>query len=50
MDRALLTKDGTEVFEPSPEEYAEYLETQARALCGMGVDEFRDAFEAGALR
>lgn len=44
-----MTEAGTEVFEPSTEEYANYLEAQAEELCGMSVDEFQQRFEAGQL-
>jgi hypothetical protein len=47
MNSVLTTDAGTEVYEPSVKEYAEYLEARTRALSGMSVAEFKRAYEAG---
>lgn len=49
MNSVLTTDAGTEVYEPSPREYAEYLEARAWALSGMSVVEFKRAYEAGEV-
>lgn len=49
MNSVLVTDAGTEVYEPSAKEYAEYLEARARALAGMSVAEFRGAYGDGDL-
>jgi hypothetical protein len=49
MNSVLVTDAGTEVYEPSAKEYAEYLEARAQALAGMSVAEFKSAYEAGDL-
>ncbi|MGE5282563.1 MAG: hypothetical protein ACM3N0_09650 [Chloroflexota bacterium] len=49
MNSVLVTDAGTEVYEPSAKEYAEYLEARTQALAGMSVAEFRGAYEAGDL-
>jgi hypothetical protein len=49
MNSVLTTDAGTEVYEPSVQEYAEYLEARAKALSGMSVAEFMSAYEAGDL-
>ena len=49
MNSALTTDAGTEVYEPSVKEYAEYLEGQARVLSGMSVADFKRAYEAGTV-
>lgn len=49
MDSVLVTDAGTEVYEPSVQEYAEYLEARAQALAGMSVAEFKSAYEVGDL-
>lgn len=50
MNSVLTTDAGTEIFEPSAQEYADFLEGQARALWGgRSVAEFEGAYEAGEL-
>ena len=49
MNSVLTTDAGTEVYEPSAKEYAEYLEGQARALSGTSVAEFKRAYEVGTV-
>jgi hypothetical protein len=49
MNSVLTTDAGTEVYEPSTVEYAEYLESQAQQLSGRSVDEFTRAYGAGEL-
>jgi len=45
MNSVLTTDAGTRVYEPSVQEYAEYLEERAQALSGMSVAEFKRAYE-----
>ena len=47
MNSVLTTDAGTEIYEPSAKEYAEYLEERAQALTGMSVAEFKRAYDAG---
>lgn len=49
MNSALTTDAGTKVYEPSAEEYAEYLEGRARALSGTSVREFKRAYGASTV-
>lgn len=49
MNSVLTTDAGTEVYEPSAKEYAEYLEAQARVLSGLSVADFKRAYEAGTV-
>jgi hypothetical protein len=43
------TKAGTPIVEMSPDEYAAYLDREARKSVGMSVAEFRAAYSAGTV-
>ena len=49
MNSVLVTDAGTEVYEPSVQEYAEYLEARAQALASMSVADFKSAYQDGEL-
>jgi len=47
MKKAYTTDAGTDVYEPTIEEYMDWLETQAKALTGLTVAEFKSSYAAG---
>jgi hypothetical protein len=49
VNSVLTTDAGTEVYEPSAKEYADYLEARARALSDISVADFKRAYEAGKV-
>lgn len=49
MNSTFKTTGGTAVFEPTDQEFGDYLERRVQARLHMSVSEFRKAHEAGRL-